>query len=109
MEATCTKNKYCSFEETEDYPDAFKERCIFCGRSIVWKKDEHGRIDNRKFHRLHLRDFCQPHGTTSRIFLELYGEQGIRKYKPKRKVDWDTAADEAKDMLKELRKERQTL
>ena len=108
-EAKCRKNKYCRFEQIGDYSDAFKEICVYCSRTVIWNKDQFGRIDNRKFLRFHLRDFCQPYGLTGKVFAQVYGEEAFRKAmnRPSKKnYSLDEAAEDAKVMLRDLRKEK---
>ena len=69
--------RYHDFIQRIDAPDAIVEDCKICGERVCyWKRD--GRIDNTKYLRDHIRDFCQPEGPTSRIYAEIYGE-GARK------------------------------
>lgn len=107
MSPKCPKNKYCSFESVKEDSKTLKETCIFCGRSVYWNKDKFGRLDNKKYQRLHIRDFAQPIGPTSRIFREIYGNPDPIN-RPK-KVDWVQAGEDAKRMVQDLRKDRQTL
>lgn len=109
QEAKCRKNRYCRFEIVKDYPDAIKEICVYCSRTMIWKKDRFGRIDNRDYARHHLRDFCQPYGMTAKYFAEIYGEEAYEKalkHRPDRKTDWDEAGEDARRMVRELRKEK---
>jgi len=50
------------------------ERCERCGRRWSWIIGLDDRIDNRRYLTAHVRDFCQPHGRTKKIYLKLYGE-----------------------------------
>ena len=109
-ESTCPKNKLCSFESITNFPRGQKETCVFCGRTVVWKTDISGRMDNKKYLRFHLRDFCQPFGPTKKEFIQIYGkehyEKSITLLKRERKVDWNKAQDEAEMQLREMRRER---
>lgn len=107
MESTCKKNKYCNFEAVAEDSKTLKEICTFCGRPAYWNKDKFGRLDNRKYHRFHIRDFAQPTGSTKRIFYEIYGTpRTIKRTAP---VNWNQEGEDAKKMVQELRKERRTL
>ncbi len=73
--------------------------------------NDKGQIDNKKYLRYHLRDFCQPYGATKRDFIRIYGEkkyQEILHRPPKQdtKKAWDKIQDEAEQELKLLRKDR---
>lgn len=111
MESYCPKNKYHSFESITHYLKGQKETCIYCGKTTIWKMNDKGQIDNKKYLRYHLRDFCQPYGATKRDFIRIYGEkkyQEILHRPPKQdtKKAWDKIQDEAEQELKLLRKDR---
>lgn len=100
----------------KDEQRVLKEVCEFCGRTVLWNKDEHGRMDNRKYLRFHVRDTAQPKGITARVFREIYGDEradGILKKWQAQNDDitdtWDQRQDWAEKDLKEMRKERLSL
>lgn len=107
MEAICKSNKICNFEAVKEDSKTLKETCTFCQRSIYWNKDKFGRLDNRKYARFHIRDFIQPNGKDHRLFLEIYGTP--RKHAKAVKTNWAEAGEDAKKMVQELRKARQTM
>jgi hypothetical protein len=115
-EARCKKNKYCSFIPLQDTERALKEACEFCGRTVVWNKDEYGRMDNKKYLRFHVRDTAQPKGITARVFKECYGKEQadhiLKKWETQREDvsdSWDQTSDLAHKDIQEMRKSRQTL
>jgi len=107
MDAICKKNKICNFEAVKEDSKTLKETCTYCGRNLYWNKDKFGRLDNKKYTRYHLRDFCQPTGITRRTFYELYGIP--KTIKRKEKINWVQEGEDAKKMVQDLRKARQTM
>lgn len=73
----CPKNKYCAFIAHYEDERATCETCQFCGTKRVYKKTLAGRMDNPRYLRDHIRDFCQPTGPTHKVFAELYDGTGI--------------------------------
>ena len=81
QEAQCRSHELlCDFSLVTDHPDAHVETCRFCGRKAIWNK-VHGRIDNVRYGRAHLRDFLQPFGETRELFIKVYGTDSIERSK----------------------------
>lgn len=72
------KCKYHFLVPTLETVEFIKEVCTKCGHREVYKKVD-GKIDNTKYARDHIADFCQPHGATRKIYLEIYGESRIKE------------------------------
>lgn len=70
--------KYHDFKPIRDEEDAVVETCRNCHIKEIYKKRD-GRIDNAKYLRDHVRDFCQPWGATKKIYLEIYGEAALKR------------------------------
>ena len=113
LEARCARGKLHEYMDVIEYGDAFVEVCVRCSGKAIYRKDEHGRIDNRRYLRAHYRSFVQPHGVTGPHFAYVYGEKAWREAvsKPpvRLPVDWDTAGQDALRYLRELRKEKTTV
>ena len=71
------------------------EVCTLCGDFKGYRLVD-GKMDNEKYHEDHLRDFCQPYGSTSTLFRELHGYEG---------VDLAIAHLEGKEKAKQLKSE----
>lgn len=74
--ARCTKVKFCDFTAIFEDDRAKVEQCIYCGRKEIYRKVG-GRTDNVRYLRMHVRNFCQPHGPTRRVFEEVYGRERL--------------------------------
>lgn len=108
-EAICPKGALHRWTESQEFHDAYVEICEQCSKRMIWRKDEFGRMDNRKYSRAHIRSFAQPTGPTAKIFAMAYGEDVYRRAIKKRittKVNWDRAMDDARGYLRELNKEK---
>lgn len=77
-DSICPKEKWCDFEVILSNEEVQIERCSFCGKKVVYRKHEKGRIDNTKYLRDHIRHTAQPFGKTREIFIKVYG---AKKYK----------------------------
>ena len=53
-------------------PQVKWERCKICGKVFKWKKGNKGRVENLKYLKAHLRNFCQRYGATRRIYHKIY-------------------------------------
>jgi hypothetical protein len=110
QEAICRKGALHRWTDSVEYHDAHVEVCEQCSTRMIWRKDERGRMDNRKYLRAHLRSFAQPHGETAKAFALAYGEEAYRKAvreKPNSMpVNWDLAHDDARQYLRELQREK---
>lgn len=73
----CKKNKWCSFESVEDSTHKV-ERCIYCGRKVIYRY-VNKRVNNVKYLKDHVRDFCQPYGPTGKIYMQIYGKDTLKK------------------------------
>jgi len=80
-ESHCPKAKWCEFKTTKDNDLVHKEACKHCKREVVYAKHANGRIDNNRYYREHIRDFCQPSGPTAHIFKAIYGEKAVEQFK----------------------------
>jgi hypothetical protein len=74
---------YHDFERTFENDEAVKEVCVICNRREIYRKKD-GQIDNRKYLRDHIRDFCQPTGSTRGVYLEVYGAKRMAESLSKR-------------------------
>jgi hypothetical protein len=76
-----TSAKYCNFTQVRKTEDALVEDCLFCHRREVYKLKENGQaVRNEKYMLDHIRDFCQPFGITSEVFVEVYGRAKQREF-----------------------------
>lgn len=96
--------KYHTFVQTADYPEAVKEVCTRCGHREIYKKVD-GKIDNNKYARDHIADFCQPFGATRKVYLEIYGEKNIKANKETNEQQRTT--NETRKMMAEAKKDHQ--
>lgn len=108
-DSICPKEKYCQFEIVLDNREIRKEVCTFCGKRVFYNKIEGERIDNRKYLRDHVRDFCQPHGATAHVYREIYGDAAVKRHGAlvaahAKKPDMKEAFREARDALKTMKK-----
>lgn len=77
-EGVCKTNAlWCDFKPLLDNEDVVKEVCRFCNKYMYYNKVD-GRIDNKRYFRAHIRDFCQPYGVTRKIFIDLYGYKAVK-------------------------------
>lgn len=97
-DSACGKNVLCDFSDVRDMKDAQVEVCVRCGKRVVYKKGNDGRIDNRKYLRDHIRYTIQPFGKTRKLFFRIYGEgkfrdiiDTLRKKKTKKEIqsEWE--------------------
>lgn len=109
-EARCSKTLLHDFKDVSDHKDAQVEMCRFCSTRNIYRKDDRGRIDNRRYLRAHFRSFVQPLGPTSRYFREVWGDKAywsaVRSKKWRKPVDWAEAMTDARKYLSELQKDR---
>lgn len=65
----------CDFEVRRDlsYPGTVVEFCKRCGKRIAFNEAKHGRTDNERYRKAHIRDFVQRSGRTARLFKMIYG------------------------------------
>lgn len=80
--AHCKKGVLCDYEIIWETSEAYKERCLACGREIVYKKGHKENIDNKKYADEHIRHFIQPTGKTAKLFAMAYGEDKDAWNKP---------------------------
>ena len=77
-ESICKRATLCQFEISRDLADAIVEVCRFCMKKVIYYKEpKTGRIDNRKYLADHRRDFVQPYGKDYKLYVKLYGTEGI--------------------------------
>jgi len=48
------------------------EACHICNKKFKFKKGYKGRVDNVKYLKAHVRQFCQRGGATKRIYNKIY-------------------------------------
>jgi len=48
------------------------EICQICGKKFRWNKGYKGRVDNKEYLKVHIRNFCQKFGATKRIYYKIY-------------------------------------
>lgn len=77
-DSRCRKSIYCDFVLSRDLYDATIEVCSNCGKKVIYRKREKGRIDNKKYLRDHIRSTVQPFGRTKNIFFQIYGNQPLK-------------------------------
>lgn len=53
---------------------AIWEKCEICGKRFKWNK-VNGRVSNKEYLKVHLRDFAQNFGATKRVFNKIYNEE----------------------------------
>ena len=69
-ESKCRKKELCEFQVSRDLPDAQIEACINCGKKVVYYK-KGGRVNNEKYLADHKRDFLQPYGKDTKLFIKI--------------------------------------
>ena len=67
-----TRALYCDWAVVEKHNDAQIEVCRYCSRKEIWKLVDGRMADQSKYHEAHIRDFCQPFGSSSKVFATLY-------------------------------------
>lgn len=107
-ESRCPVRSYCSFETTLDNKEVRKEVCTFCGKRVIYNKAEGERIDNAKYLRDHVRDFCQPYGPTAKVYEEVYGVAARKRHDSivsmhAKKQDVHETFEEARDILRTMK------
>lgn len=103
-------NGYHDCIQFHNYPDAVIEGCKSCNKKLIYYKRD-GKINEAEYYNDHIKDFCQPYGSTAKIFDKVYGKQGRRRVsdvrrsyegiysKSKIAADWDeTIRDAQRDM-----------
>ena len=100
----CSVNKYCGFDVVADYPDAVIERCRYCNRRVIYNVVG-GRIDNQKYLRDHVRDFCQPYGATDSVYREIYGSETLKALEKEAAEKASRAAYNKTEAIKDARKD----
>jgi len=78
MSFPCPKGKYHAFEQSYDLPSEIIEFCNLCGLRMSYRK-VNGMIDNVKYLKDHVRDFCQPIGPTAKVYAEVYGHEALSR------------------------------
>ena len=94
-----SSQKYCDFETEKENESFCRQRCRFCGRFVDYNIID-GRIDNAKYLRDHVRDFCQRTGPTQQVFFELYGVPEKQKAQQSKTEALEQGFQETKDALK---------
>jgi len=56
----------------KDAKNAIYEKCEICSKRFKWTKGYKGRINNKEYLKVHLRDFAQSFGSTKRVYNKLY-------------------------------------
>ena len=79
-DSKCPKNFFCDFRTSRDLPDAVVRVCVACGKKVIYRKDAHGRIDNKKFLKDNVRETVQPWGKTRKLFLQIYGGDKLAEF-----------------------------
>lgn len=72
-----TSALYCDFAVNLDSETVQIETCKFCHRSVRYNK-KGGKVDNARYLRDHVRDFCQRTGPTALVYEEIYGRQHVK-------------------------------
>ena len=80
-DSQCRKNIYCQFEVVLSNKEVQVERCVNCGKKVIYNKGKNGRVDNAKYLQDHIRDTVQPYGKTAKLFRQFYGTPGKMKTK----------------------------
>lgn len=78
-DSKCPKQKYCGFEIDRNDENVRIDRCRFCGKKVIYLR-KNGKMDDKKYTRDHVRDICQPFGSTRRVYFEVYGEKNLKGY-----------------------------
>lgn len=78
-EGACrTGARWCRWKVLHSDGEYQLEYCLYCKKTAHYKT-VNGRIDNTRYLRAHIRDFCQPFGSTSQIYRQIYGAKAIMK------------------------------
>ena len=89
----CRKFILCDFAIEKQSSDAQLERCIYCGKRVVYRLID-GRVDNVQYGRDHQRAILQPVGRSAALFKRIYG---MHKFKEAsgayRKIKWNSEAE----------------
>lgn len=48
------------------------EKCTICNKQFRWHKGPRGRVQNKEYLKVHIRNFCQKFGATKRIYHKIY-------------------------------------
>ena len=64
------------YQYVSENVEGLVEICRTCRKRLITRKDHNQRIDNRKYLKEHVRDFCQKTGRTANLFKRFYGEGG---------------------------------
>ena len=106
-DSLCNKkrNILCQFDISRNLSDALIEVCVFCGKRVIYNKDEKGNLDSKKYVLDHIRDTLQPYGRTAKLFKAIYGEgwvKDVQKRFPKKKNfgSWDDVWKESRNFVK---------
>jgi hypothetical protein len=73
-----TRVEGCRFGQPHDMvrlgenPQEIREKCRICGKVKHWNKTYKGRVANAEYLKTHVRQFCQPHGATKRVFMKIH-------------------------------------
>lgn len=102
--------EYHEFEVLRDTEEVQVERCKRCPHRVTYNKTADGQIDNVRYLKDHLRDFCQSTGPTSSVFLSVYGPEAYERSRrlkaqevmkeSNEKEAWDQGVWESKESLK---------
>lgn len=76
---THTGCRFHDFKVVGDGKWGVLERCLLCGHYEEYKKGSDGSMDNVKYLKDHIRDFCQSTGSTAHIFKEIYGAKAVAR------------------------------
>lgn len=68
----CKFGKPHDFVPTKETKTYKIERCQICNVRRKWNKGFHGRVDNPKYLKDHVRNFAQEFGATKRVYNKLY-------------------------------------
>jgi hypothetical protein len=72
MKFDCKDNQPHSYQLLFDGLDIQVEQCDICNKKIRFNKDKRGRVDNKQYLEAHIRELCQPHGRTAKIYYRIY-------------------------------------
>ena len=56
----------------KDTKEAKWELCMICSKKWRWNKGYKGRIENKEYLKVHVRNFAQKFGATKRIYNKIY-------------------------------------
>lgn len=74
------RTRWCEFDRLSESDSHVRERCVKCGRVETYPV-RNGRMDNERYRKDHIADFCQPDGPTAKVFLVHYGEEGLERHR----------------------------